>query len=102
MVANPTEVDSSPLPSSKRSAPQSQPRRKRTWFGVLQDLYFYFLAYIFFAWLTIGPFFWTWHAAVYADGPKWVAQFYQPLAYLCELCPPLSWLVNEWVNYWIL
>ena len=77
-------------------------RPKRTWRGLLRDLCFYLLIYILVAGLSIGPFFWSWHAAVYADGSKWIARFYQPLVFLCQICPPLRWLINEWVNFWIL
>ena len=50
---------------------------------------------------TIGPFFWFWFEACYVGGPVWIAKFYTPLVWLCDHCPPLSWLVNQYVNWWI-
>lgn len=77
-------------------------RKRRTWAGFFRDICFYILAYVVVSGILIGPMFWTWYGAVYVDGPKWVAKFFLPLALLCEICPPLSWLVNAWVNWWIL
>jgi len=90
-----------PTPSVLTSTNQVE-RTKRTWRGVLRDIFVYLFLYILISGVSIGPFFWSWHGAVYADGSKWIARFYQPLAFLCEVCPPLRWLVNEWVNKWIL
>lgn len=76
--------------------------RKRTWRGFVRDLAIYSLAYLIISGVTIGPMFWTWYAAMYADGPKWVARLYFPLACLCEICPPLARLINAWIDWWIL
>uniref|UniRef100_A0A7C2JYW3 Uncharacterized protein n=1 Tax=Schlesneria paludicola TaxID=360056 RepID=A0A7C2JYW3_9PLAN len=51
--------------------------------------------------LSIGPMFWMWFEAMYVDGPKWIFAFYLPLLIACELCPPFGWLVNEYINLWI-
>lgn len=101
MVVNSVEQDSAPS-SLPDSSPPSVLRRKRTWWGLVRDICLYVMIYIVVSGLSIGPFFWSWHGAVYADGPKWIARFYQPLAFLCDICPPLSWVINEWVNRWIL
>ena len=75
---------------------------KRSWRGFFRDLLIYFLVYLVVSGITIGPFFWSWYGAVHADGSKWIARFYQPLAFLCEICPPLRRLINYWINWWIL
>jgi hypothetical protein len=77
-------------------------RRRRTWAGFFRDICVYIMAYVVVSGVLIGPMFWTWYGAVYVDGPKWIAKFFLPLAVLCEIFPPLSWLVNAWVNWWIL
>lgn len=83
-------------------APSARKRRRRTWLGFGRDIFLYMVAYVVISGISIGPFFWVWFGAMYADGPKWIARVYMPLAILCELCPPLSRLVNAWVNWWIL
>ena len=75
---------------------------KRSWFGFFRDILIYFTVYLVVSGVTIGPFFWYWYGAVHADGSPWIARFYQPLAFLCEICPPLGRLINAWVNWWIL
>lgn len=82
--------------------PVTSRRRRRTWRGFFRDVFVYLMIYVVVSSVLIGPMFWTWYGAVYVDGPKWIAKFFLPLALLCELFPPLSWLVNAWVNWWIL
>jgi hypothetical protein len=84
------------------SSPKPTLKKPRSWWRFLGDLVFYFAVYLMLLGISIGPFFWTWFGAMYADGPKWVARLYLPLLMLCEICPPLRWVVNEWVNWWIL
>ena len=76
-------------------------KKTRSGWRFLGDLVFYFAVYLMLLGISIGPFFWTWFGAMYADGPKWVARLYLPLLMLCEICPPLRWVINEWVNWWI-
>lgn len=83
-----------PLPDTKKA--------KRSWRSFFRDLFLYFVVYLVISGLSIGPLFWVWFGAVYVDGPKWFARLYMPLAFLCEICPPLGWLVNSWINWWIL
>ena len=90
------------VPISADQPKNTVKNRKRTWRGFVRDLTIYFLTYLFISGLTIGPMFWTWYGAMYADGPKWIARFYFPLAFLCEICPPLARLINAWINWWIL
>ena len=62
----------------------------------------YLVAYLVISILTIGPFFWYWFEAQYINGPTWIAKFYAPLVFLCDRIGPLGWLVNQYVNWWIL
>lgn len=62
----------------------------------------YLVLYFVGAIVTIGPCFWSWHEATFVNGPRWIAKFYAPLVWICDRCPPLSWLVNLYVNWWIL
>jgi hypothetical protein len=95
--------ESGPTPALTASSEPSQPkRRKRTWRTFVRDIGLYFALYILISGILIGPLFWVWFSAVYVDGPKWVARLYVPLVLLCEIFPPLGWLVNAWVNWWIL
>ncbi len=96
------KIDSEPKPASLEKDPLSGPKAKRSWFGFFRDILIYFTVYLVVSGVTIGPFFWHWYGAVHADGSKWIARFYQPLAFLCEICPPLARLINAWVNWWIL
>jgi hypothetical protein len=97
------QLDGEPKAVSLGSKPIT-PRRKskRSWLGFFRDILIYFMVYLVVSGISIGPFFWYWYGAVHADGSKWVARFYQPLAFLCDVCPPLSRLINAWVNWWIL
>jgi len=52
--------------------------------------------------LSIGPFFWAWFEASHVDGPKWIARFYTPLLYACEVFPWFGAIVNTYVDWWIL
>lgn len=52
--------------------------------------------------VTIGPLFWYWFEAAHVDGNKWIAKFYAPLLWLCEHSEWLSYLVNRYINWWIL
>jgi hypothetical protein len=100
-------VDTAPVnldaqvPPTEAAAPVKK-RRRRTWIGFFRDILLYVFLYIVVSGISIGPLFWVWFGAMYADGPKWVARLYMPLAVLCELCPPLGRLINAWVNWWIL
>ena len=82
-------------PTAARPAP-------RTWRRFVRDVALYLLIYVVVSGILIGPMFWFWFGAVYADGPKWVAYLFLPLALVCEKFPILGWLVNVWVNWWIL
>ena len=99
---SPGKSEGEPKAISLEKKPISKPSSKRTWSGFVRDLFIYFMVYLIVSGVTIGPFFWSWYGAVHADGSKWVASFYQPLAFLCEICPPLSRLINAWINWWIL
>ncbi len=61
----------------------------------------YLVLYLLISIATIGPFFWYWFEATYVGGERWIAKFYAPLLWLCDSCPPLSWLVNHYVDWWI-
>lgn len=87
---------------SDQEAPTPRARRRRTWLRFFADIGVYLVIYVVVAGVSIGPLFWVWFGAVYVNGPKWFARLYLPLALLCEICPPLSWLVNTWINWWIL
>ena len=93
--AAPVSTGQEPLPTTPRNP-------KRSWRGFVRDVMLYLAIYVAVSGLTIGPLFWVWFGAVYADGPKWFARLYLPLAFLCEYCPPLRWVINTWVNWWIL
>jgi len=62
----------------------------------------YILAYLFISIVTIGPCYWYWFEATYANGPRWIAKFYAPLKWLCDHWEFLSQLVNQYVRWWIL
>lgn len=96
------DIQLTPTASPMASQPTPKLKRRRTWIGFLRDLLTYVMVYIVVSGLTIGPFFWEWFGAVYADGPKWIARIYRPLVLLCDIFPPLGWLINLWVNWWIL
>jgi hypothetical protein len=98
----PGKFDGEPNTVSLEKKPYSSLRPKRSWLGFFRDIVIYFMVYLVVSGITIGPFFWYWYGAVHADGSKWIARFYQPLAFLCEIYPPLGRLVNAWVNWWIL
>ena len=51
--------------------------------------------------LSIGPMYWTYYDAKYNTGPLWIAVIYEPLFYLCLFIPPLSWIVDAYVMWWI-
>lgn len=49
---------------------------------------------------SIGPMFWYWHAAKYADGSRFFVAFYAPLMYACEVefvCTFVNWYINLWI-----
>ena len=94
--------EASSVSTGEPSATAPTRSSKRSWRGFVWDLWLYFVIYVVVSGVTIGPFFWVWFGAIYVDGPKWFARLYLPLAYLCEYCPPLRWVVNAWVNWWIL
>ena len=93
---------SSPGPRGNREGGTASAKSKRTWKGFLRDLFLYLVVYVIVSGFLIGPLFWVWFGAVHVDGPKWLARLFQPLAIMCDYCPPLKWLVNAWVNWWIL
>lgn len=105
-ASNPISATTPPLPEAdapaEKGAAQPKGRRRRTWFRFFADIVLYLFIYVVVAGVSIGPLFWVWFGAVYVNGPKWFARLYLPLALLCEICPPLSWLVNAWINWWIL
>lgn len=70
--------------------------------GLVFRVLIYLTVYFVIAFLTIGPFFWSWYAAVHVHGSIWVAKFYAPLLWLCDHCEPLSRLVNAYIRWWIL
>lgn len=80
--------------------PLSQPRRtwKAWWQNFALNCGWFFFLYL----LSIGPAYWTWYEATYLDGPIWIQILYLPLVLICELCPPLGWLVNGYISWWIL
>lgn len=61
----------------------------------------YLVMYLLISIATIGPFYWQWFESVYMHGPRWIQKFYAPLLWLCDHCSWLSWIVNEYVNWWI-
>jgi hypothetical protein len=90
------------VPVSMDSDQLAPLRKKRTWRGFVRDLFLYFLTYLIISGILIGPMFWIWYGSMFTDGPKWIARFFLPLAFLCEICPPLCRIINDWVNWWIL
>jgi hypothetical protein len=100
-TSNQAEPNASPNGSASRITNIAQ-KRRRSWIGFVRELSAYLFVYVMITGISIGPLFWVWFGAMYADGPKWIARLYLPLAYFCEICPPLRWLVNEWINWWIL
>jgi len=92
--------NSQPAPAPAEES--TSKRRKRSWTGFFRDISLYLLVYVVISGVSIGPLFWVWFSAVYVDGPKWFARLYMPLVFLCEIFPPLGWLINAWVNWWIL
>lgn len=91
---NGTRLSDSPVPRSVRI--------RRYLRQLALRVLVYVAAYLLIAILTIGPCFWYWFGAIYMGGPRWIAKFYAPLLWLCELCWPLCWLVNQYINWWIL
>lgn len=61
----------------------------------------YLVMYLLISIATIGPFFWYWFESAYAGGPLWIQKFYAPLLWLSDRFWLLSWVVNEYVNWWI-
>ena len=51
--------------------------------------------------LSIGPMFWYWFEAIHGDGSKYIAAFYTPLLYACEI-DPIRDFVNWYIDLWIL
>lgn len=52
--------------------------------------------------LSIGPLFWAWFESVYLEGSPLIFAFYLPLLLTCEFIPWWGWIVNAYVNLWIL
>lgn len=97
-----TNLVSTPVAATAADPITASPRKGRTWQGFVRDVCLYLVTYVVVSTALIGPLFWTWFGAVYADGPKWVAYLFLPLAALCEWVPFVRWLVNLWINWWIL
>jgi hypothetical protein len=51
---------------------------------------------------SIGPMFWHWYRAHYMGGSPYVAMFYYPLLRLCQESDSLRYLVNIYIDWWIL
>lgn len=64
-------------------------------------VFVYLVIYLLISIATIGPCFWYWFEATYVGGDRWIAKFYAPLLWLCDNCWPLSWLVNQYIDWWI-
>jgi hypothetical protein len=84
------------------NSPTATKKSRRSWLGFLRDVLLYIGIYVFVSGFLIGPFFWSWYGAVYGDGSKWIARFFAPLALMCDYCPPLGYVINRWVDWWIL
>jgi hypothetical protein len=97
-----SNAERSPAPIATGQELPTVKRPKRSWRYFFRDIFLYVAVYVVVSGVSIGPLFWVWFGAVYVDGPKWFARLYLPLAFLCEIFPPLGWLVNTWVNWWIL
>lgn len=52
--------------------------------------------------LSIGPMFWYWFGAFYADGPKFLFVLYYPLLLLCDKNEHVRDYINSYINWWIL
>lgn len=63
-------------------------------------IFVYLGAYLIISIVAIGPFYWTWFGAMYANGPRWVLKFFAPLYWLCVYFPPLRWLVQAYIDCW--
>jgi hypothetical protein len=77
---------------------ESRPPRRGRFVRFLGRLVVYWMIYT----LSIGPFFWAWFEASHVDGPKWIARFYTPLLYACEVFPWFGAIVNAYIDWWIL
>lgn len=51
--------------------------------------------------LSIGPMYWHWFGAMHVDGSPYVAAFYMPLLYACEV-DVVGDVVNWYIQLWIL
>jgi hypothetical protein len=52
--------------------------------------------------LSIGPMFWLWFGAYYADGEKIFYFLYFPLSWLCDQSEDFREYINMYINWWIL
>jgi len=66
-------------------------------FRLLFQLVLFFFLYV----LSIGPMFWLWFGAYYADGSKIFFVLYYPLLRLCEENEKFRDFVNTYINWWI-
>ena len=59
---------------------------------------------IFLVWyvLSIGPLFWHWHQAHESGERTWIGAFYFPLVAVCEASPFARYVVNAYIDLWIL
>jgi hypothetical protein len=64
-------------------------------------VYRYLALFVLYA-LSIGPMYWKWYAAIYAEGPGWIVAFYYPLWLLSGAIPPLGHFLNWYIRLWIL
>lgn len=97
-----TESGAAAVDSSGESTTGRKSARPPTWtqwcLRLLRQTVITFTLYT----LSIGPMFWHWFEAVNVNGSHWVAVFYAPLALLCDLIPAFGWLVNRYIEWWIL
>lgn len=50
--------------------------------------------------LSIGPMYWVWYEAVFVNGSRWIAAFYQPLRLIASL-PIVGRLIEDYIYMWI-
>ena len=70
--------------------------------GLVMRLVIYCVVYLFVSVATIGPMFWYWFADVHVHGSGWIGKFYAPLVWFCDHIESLRYVVNVYVNWWIL
>ena len=88
-------VVNSILQSAKRVAVAPEWRRLRS---IVYRYLFLLLLYV----LSIGPMYWKWFEALYAEGSSFIIAFYYPLWLLAGAIPWLGHFLNWYVRLWIL